>query len=251
MLNDVTNPNLSSNPTSWSVAAIVPAYNEDEYIHNVLEILHQSDALNEIIVVNDGSTDKTENIANQMAQVDPRIRVICHDLNKGKGQAVLTGWHSTHAPILVIFDADLIKLNVHHIQTLIQPVLEDFVDMSVGIFRGGHITTDFAHLATPWLSGQRCIRAELLKSISQKAAEGYGLETAITIASKQNQWRVCKVILRGVTHPHSEFHRGIYKGIINRVRIYTEILRAWWIAIHEGHSKHSSRYRSSSDYENI
>jgi len=251
MLRDKDSTNLSFRVANHSVAAIIPAHNEGRNILTVLEVLHQSNTLDEIIVVNDGSTDNTECLANQMAQIDPRIRIIGLNSNKGKGEAVLSGWHSTQASILLLLDADLINLNVHHIQSLIHPVLEGHVDMTVGSFRGGKIPTDLAHIATPWLSGQRCLKAELLKSISIKAAAGYGLETAISVTAMQNQWHCCKVILRGVTHPQSESHRGFYKGFMNRVKMYTEILRAYWIAQHEGPTKHSTSFRSHSEYKKI
>ena len=216
-------------PTNLPVATIVPAHNEGGLILNVLEVLHQDDSLGEIIVVDDGSTDDTLEKSSQYAQIDPRVRVLKHDVNEGKGQAVITGWRATQAPILLFLDADLIGLNNKHIRSLIQPVLEDRADMSVGLFRGGQLFTDLAHLVTPWLSGQRCLKAELLKSVSMEAAAGYGIETAITIASREDRWRCCTVYLKGVTHPHSEIHRGFRKGIKNRARMYVEILRAWWI----------------------
>jgi len=211
------------------VAAIIPAHNEGALILNVLEVLHQDDSLYEIIIVDDGSTDDTLEKSRQYAQTDPRVRVLRHDVNEGKGQALVTGWSATRAPILLFLDADLIGLQSRHVRSLIQPVLEDRVDMSVGLFRGGQLFTDLSHLVTPWLSGQRCLKADLLKSVSMKAAAGYGIETAITITSRDDRWRCCYVYLKGVTHPHSEIHRGFGKGVKNRFRMYTEILRAWWI----------------------
>jgi len=216
-------------PSSLPVTAIIPAHNEGELILNVLEVLHQDDTLTEIIVVDDGSTDDTLEKSSQYARIDPRMSVLKHDVNEGKGQAVITGWHATQSPILLFLDADLIGLNGKHVRSLIQPVLEDRADMSVGQFRGGQLFTDLAHLVTPWLSGQRCLKADLLKSVSKEAAAGYGIETAITIASREDRWRCCTVHLDGVTHPLSESHRGFRNGIKTRARMYAEILRAWWI----------------------
>jgi glycosyltransferase involved in cell wall biosynthesis len=216
-------------PSSLPVSAIVPAHNEGGLISNVLQVLLQEDSLSEIIVVDDGSIDDTLEKSCHFAQIDPRVRVLKHEVNEGKGQAVITGWRAAHTPILLFLDADLVGLNVEHVRSLIRPVLEDRVDMSVGLFRGGQLFTDLAHMVTPWLSGQRCLKANLLESVSMKAGAGYGIETAITITAKNERWRCCNVYMTGVTHPPSEFHRGIWAGIRTRGRMYGEILRAWWI----------------------
>ena len=226
------------------VAAIVPAHNEAVHIRAVLEVLHQDISLHEIIVIDDGSIDDTSDVVNQIARKDPRVRLIRHKVNEGKGQAMLTGWRATQAPVLLFLDADLIGLDVSHVRSLIQPVLEDRADMSVGLFRGGRLLTDLAHLFTPWLSGQRCLKADLLHSVSREAAAGYGVETAITIAAFNERWRRCNVLLRGVTHPHSEYHRGIRLGIKTRVRMYGEIIRAWWIALRHNPPKVPTSYLS-------
>jgi glycosyltransferase involved in cell wall biosynthesis len=222
-----TTPYLLS--SSSPVSAIVPAHNEGGWISNVLEVLLQDDSLSEIIVVDDGSIDDTFTRSSYFAQVDARVRVLKHERNEGKGQAVITGWHAAHSPILLFLDADLVGLNIEHVRSLIQPVLEDRVDMSVGLFRGGRLFTDLSHLVTPWLSGQRCLKADLLNSVSMQAGAGYGIETAITITADNERWRCCNVYLTGVTHPPSEFHRGIWEGIRNRGKMYGDILRAWWI----------------------
>jgi hypothetical protein len=227
------------------VAAIIPAHNEGGLILNILEVLHQDDSLSEIIVIDDGSTDDTVEKSSSYSQIDPRVKVLQHDVNQGKGQAVITGWRASQAPILLLLDADLIGLKKSHIRCLIQPVLEDRVDMSVGLFRGGQLFTDLAHRVTPWLSGQRCLKAALLESVSMEAAAGYGIETAISITAKYEQWRCCNVFLAGVSHPPSEIHRGFWEGIRVRARMYGEILRAWWIIERQKPHRYPIKSKSS------
>jgi hypothetical protein len=105
--------------------------------------------------------------------------------------------------------------------------------MTIGLFRGGNIFTDLPHWITPWLTGQRCLRSAILKYVSQEAATGYGFEIALTIAARQGGCRTRIVPLKGVWHPPSEFHRGYWYGIRWRVRMYGQILRAWYIANRE------------------
>jgi hypothetical protein len=70
---------------------------------------------------------------------------------------------------------------------------------------------------------------EILKHLDWNAASGYGLETALTFTASKLDWRVQKVHLEGVSHPPSEFHHGLVKGTSNRVKMYWQIGRAWWL----------------------
>lgn len=209
------------------VAAIIPAYNEGERIGAMLATLRQVDALAEIIVIDDGSEDNTKEEVAKQAALDSRIHLILHERNQGKGQAVFSGWEATRSPFILMLDGDLIGLTPRHIQDLLQPVLVGRADMTLGLFRGGRINTDLSHFLTPWLTGQRCLRADLFKYLSLDAASGYGLETAITVVSHQYQLRCDRVWLKGVTHPPSEFHRGVWRGIETRARMYAHVVRAW------------------------
>jgi glycosyltransferase involved in cell wall biosynthesis len=212
------------------VAAIVPAYNEAQGIGNVLEVLRRVNILGEILVIDDGSIDSTVQEVQAVARCDPRIHLIRHRQNQGKGQAILTGWRATRAPILLTLDADLSGLQPGQVLDLIRPLLQNQADMTLGLFKQGSRSTDNSHRATPWLTGQRCFRANLLKYISFSAATGYGFETALTVAARQQRWRVMKVALIGVSHPPSEAHRGFWQGLRTRSRMYAQIVRAWYIS---------------------
>jgi hypothetical protein len=212
------------------IAAVLPAYNEAGRIGILLAVLRNVAEIQEIIVVDDGSHDCTGEEAFQAVALDPRIRVVRHERNLGKGAAMFTGSRQTRAPILVFLDSDLISLNPEQVKDLIRPVASGQADMSIGIFQGGKFTTDLSQRVTPWLSGQRCLRRSLLSQVSTRAAAGYGVETAITIAARQGNWQVVTVPLTGVSHPTGEVHRGLLKGAANRFRMYSHILLAAWFA---------------------
>ncbi len=213
-----------------SIAAIVPAFNEVKGIGRVISTLKQVPSITEIIVVDDGSTDGTGQIANQYVAIDPRIRILRHEKNLGKGQAVFDALVTTTADIVLTIDADLIGLKPEYINQLILPLIKDKADMALGIFKGGNFCTDLSHRLTPWLTGQRAIWLNQLKQIYWPAAAGYGLETAITAASQKYRWKTVKVYWLGVSHPPSEEHRGFLKGIYNRAKMYSQIVKAWIIA---------------------
>ncbi|MGB9669101.1 MAG: glycosyltransferase family 2 protein [Anaerolineales bacterium] len=217
--------------SSLTTTAIIPAYNESKGIGQVLDVLEQVILLSEIIIVDDGSTDDTFSIIQSHAQREPRIRIIHHEKNKGKGQAVYDAMLEVNTPIVMTLDADLIGLKPEHITQLLEPLYDKKIDMSLGIFRGGKFRTDMSHWLTPWLSGQRALWLSHLQKIYWPAAEGYGLETAITAASQRYHWKTQKVYWYGVSHPPSEEHRGLFKGGYNRTRMYVHIIRAWITAL--------------------
>ncbi|MCX6038993.1 MAG: glycosyltransferase family 2 protein, partial [Chloroflexi bacterium] len=152
------------------IAAIIPTYNEEINVAGVLEVLHATTILDEVILVDDGSSDRTVEILRQAASMDQRFRVIQLEKNSGKGQAIFSGWAATTAPILLLLDADLKNLTPGHIQALLDPIINHHADMTLGLFRGGHFGTDFSHWLTPFLTGQRGLRAELLKYVPREAS---------------------------------------------------------------------------------
>ncbi len=224
-------PEISTKPRVPRIAAIIPAYNEAENIGCVLAVLSKVDILNEIIVVDDGSNDTTAEIVRAFTDQDCRVRLIQHEVNKGKGQAIFSAWSDTQAGYLILLDSDLVNLNPSHIEALLVPILAGAVDMTLGLFLGGRFYTDFAHWVTPWLTGQRGLRAEILNQVSKDAAAGYGFEVALTIAAQWSGYRTRIVPLKGVWHPPSEFRRGWRHGIRWRLCMYGNLLRAWYIAI--------------------
>lgn len=94
-----------------SVSVVIPAYNEEDNITTTIARVSQvMESLGgdwEIIVVNDGSTDRTLEIANQIAAQDPRIRPISYTPNAGRGRALRTGFAHAKGDIVVSTDADL------------------------------------------------------------------------------------------------------------------------------------------------
>jgi|SRR6266498_1660116 len=211
------------------VTVIIPAYNEADHIDSVLSVLSDVDLINEIIVVDDGSCDGTASKVQDAVTLDKRIRLIQHSCNLGKGQAILTARNVTNASILLLLDADLVGLKPIHVLSLIEPVINQKVDMTLGLFKDGKLLTDLSHRTTPWLTGQRCIRSSILDELDINAASGYGFETALTLAAYRNNWQTGTVWLRGVWHLPSEFHHGLLQGLWQRMYMYFQIVHAWYI----------------------
>ena len=139
------------------IAAILPAYNEADRLSNVVRVVLRCPSIDEVIVVNDGSTDNTAEVVRQI----PGVRLVDLPKNRGKGGAMAAGVDATDAKLLVFLDADLVGLKGEHVEALIEPVRTGKYQMAVGRFRGGRKLTDWAQRVTPNISGQRAIRRDV------------------------------------------------------------------------------------------
>jgi glycosyltransferase involved in cell wall biosynthesis len=201
------------------VAAVIPAYNEAGRIGRVLEVLRAIPELSEIIVVSDGSTDGTYEIACNV----PGVHAIQLTRNRGKGGAMLAGARHAQADVLLFFDADLIGLTPQHVRDLIAPVCTGDVDMATGIFQGGRWATDLAQYFSPGITGQRAIRRDVFLRIPNLDTVGYGIELAITYYVRHNGYATSRVVIRGVTHPMKEEKLGPVRGTFSRANMYWQM----------------------------
>lgn len=204
-----------------AVAAIIPAYNEENTIGDVLLALKETDLVDRIIVVSDGSEDHTVNAA--MKHDD--INVVELLINRGKGGAVKAGLDRCKEDIILILDADLIGLTNRHIEALLKPVIEGKAAMSVGIFEKGRVATDIAQKMAPFLSGQRALKRELLENISDLDLSRFGIEVALHQFAEENEVATAVVQLKDLSHVMKEEKLGFAKGLMARGKMYWEIVK--------------------------
>ncbi|NLZ54067.1 MAG: glycosyltransferase [Thermoanaerobacteraceae bacterium] len=201
------------------IAVVIPAYDEEKTIGNVLKPLSVISIIDEIIVISDGSHDRTANIARSYD-----ARVIEFDKNHGKTNAVMTGVKSTDADIILMLDADLIGLKEEHVISLLQPVIDEKADMTIGIFNSGRGATDFAQKIAPFLSGQRAICKSILKQLEKYKITSYGIEMALTLMAEKEKIKTQLVYLPNLTHLMKEEKRGVLLGFLSRMKMYWDIL---------------------------
>ncbi len=112
------------------VSVIIPAYNEEQTILQVLENVQALPIQKQIIVVNDGSTDNTYKILEKVSD-DPEITVIHHEENKGKGYAIRSGIPHVCGNSVVIQDADM-ELYPNDILQLVELLENESVEVVYG-----------------------------------------------------------------------------------------------------------------------
>ena len=179
---------------SKKVTAIVPAYNEEKTVGKVLDVLVTSDIPDEVICVNDGSTDNT---LNEIKKYKEDIVIIDIGNNKGKGNALAEGIKKASGDILLFLDADLTTLSDMHLQLLLEPLLNGKYRAVLGYLVGG---SGFSLASN--ITGQRAYyRKDLMPHIKEMAGTKFGVEVFLNGLFSKNETK--KVPLPGLV--------GLYK----------------------------------------
>lgn len=186
------------------LSIIVPAYNEAETIHRILDKLTEVQLIGEtekeIVVVDDCSQDDTESVVKKYIADHPNapISYYKHEVNMGKGAALHTGFSKATGDYIVVQDADL-EYEPQEFNLLLKPVLEGFADVVYGSrFMGGNphrilffwhtignkfltfLSNMFTNLnLTDMETCYKLFRADLLKSLDLKEKR-FGFEPEVT-----------------------------------------------------------------------
>ena len=216
------------------ISAIIPAYNEEAYIADTVNALVQTGLVDEIIVVDDASTDRTFRVASATGVKTIRLR-----RRRGKRAAQDAGARAARGNYLLFLDADL-GATAANVAPLLDPVLKGECDMTVGVFparpgRGGGfglvvglarygIFKITGRVMEAPLSGQRALRRSVWAH-ARGAARGFGSEVALTIDALCAGYSVMEV-------PVEMDHRvttNDMAGFRHRARQFIDVLRALWV----------------------
>ncbi|WP_339108006.1 glycosyltransferase family 2 protein [Thioclava sp. GXIMD4216] len=152
-----------------SVSCVIPAYNEAPRIRNVLEAVLCHPAVEEVIVVDDGSTDGTPEIVGAL----PSVQLVRQTQNGGKTAAVARGIREARGSHVMLLDSDLLGLTGLHVSQLLDPVRSGAADVAISLRRNAPALWHMIGL--DYISGERVLpRAWLLDGL--EALPHFGLE---------------------------------------------------------------------------
>jgi dolichol-phosphate mannosyltransferase len=209
--------------TPRTVSVIVPAYNEDRTVGKIIDGLLFLELFREIIVVNDGSTDRTNEV---LEGYHGNIIIVNNPKNSGKGYSVLRGLEHITAPYLVLQDADL-EYPIENLPKLIRYAEENHSDMVVGV-RTMKETEIFKLSTTSFIankvfrkiigeadifSGQRIVKTEILRAMNLRS-KGFEIETEITMKALRSGATVKYIPIE--YHPRKE---GKKIGVLDFIKI--------------------------------
>ena len=113
------------------LTVVVPVYNEAATIAEVLKTVLAQPVVQEVIVVDDASSDGTWKNLQELVKQDTRIKIFHHEKNQGKGAALRMGFSKATAPIVIVQDADL-EYDPHEFPVVVRPIITGKADVVFG-----------------------------------------------------------------------------------------------------------------------
>ncbi len=180
------------------ISAIICVYNEEKTIKDVVSKVCDY-FFDEVIVVNDGSTDNTDNILNELGKFY-NFRYIKLKENKGKGFAMATGIENATGDILVFVDADLSNLQDDHLLKLTMPLVNKKADMVLG--QATETLIDYSVNPFKSFTGERSVfKKDILPIVDKMRHSRFGVETLINLYYQSEGKKVKYVMLNELKHP--------------------------------------------------
>lgn len=200
------------------VSLVIPVYNEEETLGVIVRTAKKADHIEEIIVVDDGSTDKSREIAKQEG-----ARVVAHPINQGKGKALQSGIAHSSAKYVLFMDADIRNiaevntktektyLNPKKLNLLTEPLIHNKADMVKANFSRyrGRVTELVARPLIKMffpeikfkqpLAGEYGLAIEHLEEI--KLEDGWGVDSGLLIDAIMHGLKVREVFIGYRDHP--------------------------------------------------
>lgn len=206
-------------------SAIIAAYNEEKTLAEVLSALKGSALIDEIIVVSDGSTDRTVEIARSFEVTTIALRRNC-----GKGYAMRVGVEYASHDVLFFVDGDMFNLTRQHIESLVKPVLAGKSDMNIGVRNRGPVR-NFLHLQMkvgPVLSGIRVMRRAVWETVPLRYQERFKIEAALNFFCSRAGFRQQQTVIYNLGHLIKESKRGLADGLTARWEMSREVFLLHW-----------------------
>ena len=205
-----------------TLTCVIPAYNEQARIGAVLAAVLGHPLIDEVLVVDDGSSDGTSDVVRGFAQA----RLITLAQNGGKTAALARGFAETQSEFILLIDADLVGLSPAHLTALITPVTQGRAAMSISL--RDNAPGVWRAIGLDYISGERALKRDLLAG--QEAAlqrlPKFGFEVFLNALVLKARAPLAVVRLPGVKSPLKSAKYGFWAGVRGDVLMLRDLLRA-------------------------
>jgi glycosyltransferase involved in cell wall biosynthesis len=195
------------------VTAIVPAYNEATRIGAVLAVLTQCECLDEIIVIDDGSTDNTKEIVEQFQN----IQYIQNQKNLGKGKSLDIAIEAASGDIFFFCDADVKGLRRSVVNAIVAPVQSGKVEMFIGMRNRKIFVLRFIFVFLALLGGERAMTRSLWEILPEFYKKRFRVEAGLNFFAAHYKRGFRFKVFHGLTQTIKEKKYGFLRGFKSRM----------------------------------
>ena len=210
----------SASPDTARISCIICAFNEAPRIGAVLQTVANHPLLDEVIVVDDGSTDQTA----EVVRCFPSVTLISHPNNQGKSVAMASGVAAARHEFLMLLDADLKGLATEHVTALATPVLSGRSDVSLSLRQNSLFI--FRVIGLDFVSGERVFKKELLSNALKEIRRlpRFGIEVFLNEQIIKRQLTITVTHWPEVTQWRKREKLGYWKGLLAEWRMIGDLL---------------------------
>jgi glycosyltransferase involved in cell wall biosynthesis len=183
------------------VSIVICTFNEEKTIENVVRKCCEYNPKSEIIVVDDGSEDKTEEILKNLNK-EISFKNICLPVNKGKSNAMVEGVENSQNEVILFFDADVSGIKEKHFTQLLNPVLDEDIEADMVLGIPSETLIDYRVNPFKSLTGERALQKKDIEPILENIRDiRFGVETYINLYFQAHGKKIKYTLLDGLTHP--------------------------------------------------
>ena len=201
------------------VSVVIPAFDEADTVGSVVAAARGHPDIAEVIVVDDGSSDDTAQVA-----AGAGARVLRLEHNGGKAGALDAGVRAAKHDVILFLDADVTGYTRETLSRIMQPVIDGRFDMYVGIRARSTVWLNRLLRFFPIIGGERAVTRRLWDAVPDCQKKRFEIEIALNYAAKRFGGGMGFELVHGTIHRPKERKYGLLRGLARRMRMVADIL---------------------------